>query len=128
MHLGHRCDYDDGHDSADDNKEQADLVQQWQQTIPEHYKRAARPGYEDESDVDVPWLDDEVGVEHGVHLHGYIGGNGDNRGEIEYPTEKVKRAGEEAKDAAVAGSGGDGRPVVDTTGGGDRRGELKGNE
>lgn len=66
-------------------------------------------------------------MEYCIHLHRYIGRDGDDGGEVEYPAEKVERAGEEAEDAAVTGAGGHGGPMVDATGGGDRRGELRDN-
>ncbi len=67
----------------------------------------------------MPWLDDKVWVEDGVHLHGYVGRNGDDGGEVEYPAEEVEGTGEETEDAAVAGAGGDGGPMVDAAGGRD---------
>lgn len=72
MHLWHRCNYDDGHDATTDNENQSDLIQEWQYPVPENDKRAAGPCYDDESDVDVPRLDDQVGVEYGVHLYGHV--------------------------------------------------------
>ena len=124
MHLGHRCDDDDGHDSTHDDKEQSDLVQEWQYPVTENDKRAARPGDEHEGNIDVPWLDDQIGMENGVHLHGHVGRNGDDRGEIEYPSEEIERAGEESEHAAVAGARRYRGPVVYAAGGGDGRREL----
>ena len=57
-------------------------------------------------------------MEYCVHLHRYIGRDGDNGGEVEYPAEEVEKAGEEAEDAAVPGAGGHGGPVVDAASGG----------
>ena len=124
VHLWHRGDYDDGHDPTDDDKEQSDLVQDGQQAVPEDDKRGAGPGDEDESDVDVPWLDHQVRVVDGVHLHHDVGGDGHDGSEVEHPAEEVERAGEEAEDAAVAGAGRHGGPVVDAAGGGDGGCEL----
>lgn len=72
----------------------------------------------------MPRLDDEIGVEDGVHLHSDVGGDGDNGSEIENPADVVEEAGVEAEEAAVAGSGGEGGPVVDAAGGGDAGCEL----
>ena len=64
-------------------------------------------------------------MEDCVHLHGYIGWDGHDGGEVEYPAEEVEGAGEEAEDTAVAGTWGHGGPVVDTAGGWDGRCELR---
>lgn len=124
MHLRHRCDHDDGHDATANNKNQSDLVQEWQYPVPENDQRAAGPCYDDESDIDVPRLDDQVGMEYGIHLYRHVRGDGHDRGKIEYPAEEIERAGEESKDAAITGAGSYRGPVVDTTGGGNRGGEL----
>ena len=124
MHLGHSCDDDDGHDSTHDDEEQSNLVQERQYPVAENDKGAARPGDEHESNVDVPWLDDQVGMKNGVHLHCHVGRNGDDRGEIEYPSEEVERAGEESEDAAVAGPRRYRGPVIYAAGRGDGRRKL----
>ena len=124
MHLRHSCDYNDGHDSTHNDKEQSNLIQEWQYPVAKNDKRAARPGYEHESNIDVPWLDDQVGMKNGVHLHCDVGRNGHDRGEIEYPSEEIERAGEESKDAAVTGARSYRGPVIYAAGGGDGRREL----
>lgn len=72
----------------------------------------------------MPWLYDEVWVEYCVHLNCYVGRDGDDGGEVEYPAEKVEGAGEEAEDATIAGAGGHRGPVIDAASGGDGGGEL----
>ena len=72
----------------------------------------------------MPWLDDKVWVEYGIHLHGHVGRDGDDGGQIEYPAKEVEGPGEEAENAAIAGTGRHRSPVVDAAGGGDGGGEL----
>ena len=72
----------------------------------------------------MPGLDNKVWVEDGVHLDTSIGDDLDDRGKVEDPAEEIQRACEDAKDPAVLGARGDGRPVVNATGRGDGGGEL----
>ena len=63
-------------------------------------------------------------MEYGIHLHDHIRRDGDDGGQIEYPAKEVEGTGEEAEDAAIAGTRRDRSPVVDAAGGGDGGGEL----
>ena len=44
MYFRHRCNHDDGYQSANNYEEQPNLVQYWQQTVSKHHKRTAGPG------------------------------------------------------------------------------------
>ena len=72
----------------------------------------------------MPGLDNVVGVVDGVHLDHELGHDVDDGCEVEEPAEEVDEAGEEAHAASMAGTGGDGCPVVDSACGWDGGGEL----
>ncbi len=63
MDLRHRRHHDDSNETTTDDEEKTDIVQCGQNSIPEDDDGAAGPGDDEEGDVDVPRLDDEVGVE-----------------------------------------------------------------
>lgn len=115
MLLWHSGNNDDCHKASDYDQEKAYVVQHRQKTVAEDDERATGPGDQDERDIDVPWLNRQVWVEDGVHLYSYIGRDGDNRSQVKDPAEKVQRAREKANHSAVAGPGGNGRPVIDAS-------------
>ena len=102
--LGHSGHDDDGDEAAANDEEKANVIKDWKDSVGEDDDGGGQPGDEYEGNVYVPWLDDEIRVEDGVHLDGDIGRDGDNGCEIEYPAEEVERAGKESYHPAVSGA------------------------
>lgn len=96
MCLWHSRDDYDCDEPSNDNQEKAAFVQHGKETIAENDKDAARPGYDDKGDEDVPRFDGKVRVEDGIHLNNNVGRNGDDRSQVKDPASKVEIASEEA--------------------------------
>lgn len=125
--LGRHCrDHDDGDDTADDDEEHAQRLGVWHDAVRKHDDKDAEPGDEDIRDVHLPCVVD-IGVlmVHDVEVHGDVGGDLQEGGEIEHPSVEVDPAGEETEHAAPFRACSDSRPVVYTTGCRDRGGELE---
>lgn len=105
MLFWHGCNDDNSDKPSNNDQEQTDVVQHRQQPVPKDDKRGARPSDEKKRNVDVPWFDDKVRMEDGVHLHRNVGRDRDNGSQVEYPSEKVQPACVEADNPTVTGAG-----------------------
>jgi hypothetical protein len=110
LHCNH---YYDGDNAAAHYQKEPHVLHRGHEAVTEYDKETAAPIDDEERDIDVPRLHDVVGVEDRVHLDSDVGGNGDNRGEVEYPSEEVQRSGEEPQSAPEAGTGSYGCPMID---------------
>jgi len=120
----HSSHHDNGNQAAHQNQEQPQILQVWQDAIGEDDDRDAQPQDQQVRNVDVPRLDYEVRVVDGIQRHRDVGDDLDDGGEVEDPAEEADPACEEAYDATPFWARGEGRPMVDTAGGGDGGGEL----
>lgn len=68
MLLWHCSNYDDGDETSSKDQEQPDILQVRDEPITEDANTTAKPYNADEGDVCMPCLDDQIRMEHGVHL------------------------------------------------------------
>ena len=124
MFGGHGGKDDDGHDAANRDDEEAELLQVREVFVEEDGDCNADPCDAEETYKDVPMLDHVVRMIQEVHLNAQFGHDVNDGGEVEKPAEVVQRAGIEAPDTAIFGSWSDGSPMVDAARGWDSRSEL----
>ena len=116
MILRHSRQHNNRHNPTTQYKQQPRILQMRNQSIRKNNKRRDKPCDEDICDIRVPWLDLQVGVEHGVELNADVCHDLRDGSKVEDPAEEIDGAGEEAEDAAVFEAGGYGGPVVDAAG------------
>lgn len=114
--FGHGHKHGDGDDASGQDEEHAGVLRVRQQAIGEDDAGGAQPGDQDVGDVGVPRLEDKARMVGRVHLDGDVGGDLDQRGQVEHPPEEVDPSREESHHATPFGPGGDGGPVVDSSG------------
>ena len=115
MRLWHSSHNDNGDETSCEDQEQSNVLQIRNEAIAKDVDTAAKPNHAQKSNVGVPCLNDQVRMEHSVHLHQNIGRDICNRSKVEDPAEKVQPAAEEPKTPAPSRTRSDGRPVIDAS-------------
>lgn len=105
MLCWHGCNNDNCDKPSNNDQEKTNIVQYRQQPVPKYNKRGARPSDDEECNIDVPWCNDKVRMEDGVHLYHDVGRDCDDGRQVEDPSEKVQPACIEADNSAVTGAG-----------------------
>ena len=89
MLLGHDGDHYDRNNATNDDQQEPSLLKIWNEAIAKDHKSSAEPDNEDKSQIRMPRLDDEVGMEYRIHLHRDVGGNRDDRRKVEDPAKEI---------------------------------------
>jgi hypothetical protein len=125
MLLRHGGQHNNGDNSTNDDEKCAGVLGVWHEFVGEHDDAGAEPQDEQVGNVHHPWIGDEAVLPvDGVHAHGDVGRDLQQRREIKHPAIEVKPAREEAKGPSMLLAACDCRPVVNPPGRWNRRRKL----
>lgn len=124
MLFRHGCDHNNGDYSSDNDEEHPDVLRVGDETVGEYNHGCREPKDQDVRDVDMPSFSDVVRMIGRIHLYHYIGRYLYQSRQIKHPTIEVDPSGEEAHRATPFRASCYSRPVVYTSGGGNRRSKL----
>lgn len=72
VNLGHCRNHNDRYEAAKDDEEQADVIQERQKAVPKYNNGTTEPSDQDEGDIDMPWLNSQIGMKNKIHLYCYV--------------------------------------------------------
>jgi len=121
--VGHYGADDDGDEDTGQNEEHADVANVRQEAVHEKHDAAAEPGAKKQRNEGVPGLRHEARMHQRVHGYNLLGHNQGHGGSTQNPGETIPPASKETTDPTVP-AGGNGGPVIHTTGRGHTRCQL----
>lgn len=116
MLWGHCSHHNNRNQTSHENQEKAQILQVWDDPITENDGKDTKPQDQEVSDVDVPWLNHEIGVVDRVKGYSDVGSDLDDCSKVEDPAEEADPTGKETNNTTPLWTRGEGRPMVNTAG------------